>query len=183
MASASGIYCWKHIESGKRYIGQSNDVVRRFSDHKTMLNSCRHCNDHLQSAWIKYGKDGFEFSVIEYCPEEILDWREIEWIEKYESANRKYGYNILIGGHNSKHTEESKKKLSFARKGIVFSEDHKKKLSEAAKRRGISEETKKKMAEGRKGYPRSEQWKQRISNSLKVKNRKTVALGTVEDVS
>jgi len=73
--------------------------------------------------------------------------------------------------------------LLFLRKGIVFSEDHKKKLSEAAKRRGISEETKKKMAEGRKGYPRSEQWKQRISNSLKVKNRKTVALGTVEDVS
>jgi len=167
MASASGIYCWKHIKSGKRYIGQSIDVFRRMIEHRKLLRGNRHGNGYFQKAWLKYGENSFEFSVIEFCPKEILSWREEEWISKYQTTNSDFGYNRTTGGENPRHTEETKRiisicstgrkhsqdacqKISKARKGIVFSQEHKKKLSEAAKARGITKETRLKMIESAK---------------------------------
>jgi hypothetical protein len=61
-----------------------------------------------------------------------------------------------IGKHNS---EETRKKISDARKGIKFSEEHRRKLSEAKKGKlnphcgkHISEELRMKMSEGMKQY-------------------------------
>jgi len=146
MASASGIYCWTHIKSGKRYIGQSLDVFVRKVDHERGLNKNKHFNDHLQSAWKKYGKNCFEFSVLEFCPKEILNWREVEWINKYKSTDRNYGYNYFSGGEIRKHTQETKRKISqiqigrkqsaesnikrsIALKGRIKSQEHRYKLS------------------------------------------------------
>jgi group I intron endonuclease len=194
---SSGIYCWKHIKSGKRYIGQSLDVLRRMSSHRTRLRGGYHDNNHLQRAWVKYGENGFEFSVIEYCPEELLAWREEEWIEKYQATDQKCGYNLTTGGEKPKHSEETKKiiaitstgrkhsddackKISEARKGIIFSEEHKAKLSEAAKARGISKETRHKMSESRIGKKFSEE---RVENLRKAwQKRKNIALKTIVTV-
>jgi len=167
MASASGIYCWKHIKSGKRYIGQAKNVITRMSSHRTRLRGNYHENEHFQRAWLKYGENAFEFSIIEFCPEEILSWKEEEWISKYQTTNSDFGYNRTTGGENPRQTEEIKRiisicstgrkhsqdacqKISKARKGIVFSQEHKKKLSEAAKARGITKETRLKMIESAK---------------------------------
>jgi hypothetical protein len=150
MASASGIYCWKHIESGKRYIGQAVNVLKRMSSHRTRLRGKYHDNEYFQKAWSKYGESAFEFSVIEFCPEEVLSWKEKEWISKYKVTDPNSGYNLTTGGENPKHSEETKRiiaicstgrkhsedscqKISKARKGMVFEEKHKNNLSCAAK--------------------------------------------------
>ena len=71
-------------------------------------------------------------------------------------------------------SEEHKKKVSEARKGIPLSEKHRKKISEALKGRMHSEETKRKLSEAKKGenHPNygkslSEETKRKMSESHK----------------
>jgi hypothetical protein len=77
------------------------------------------------------------------------------------------------------HSEESKIKMSLARKGTKLSEEHKRKISEAQKGRKphlLTEETKRKISEARKGRknphlgtPRTEESKRKNSESHKGK--------------
>jgi len=192
MASASGIYCWKHIKSGKRYIGQSIDVLKRLLSHKTLLNNGRHYNNHLQYAWSKYGEGSFDFSIIEYCPQEILNWREVEWIEKHKSMDSEFGYNLSSGGSNGKSvSEETKKKQSELRKGLLVgsrngmfgknhSEETRKKISENRSGIATSEETKKKLSEKGKGRKFSEKHRENMVKAWKI--RKAVASNALETV-
>ena len=64
--------------------------------------------------------------------------------ESEHKSLHKKGNTYSLGKHLS---EETKKKLSEARKGKPKSEEHKKKLSEAAKGKHPSEESKKKISE------------------------------------
>lgn len=143
------------------------NMLKRMSSHRTRLRGKYHDNEHFQRAWSKYGESAFEFSVIEFCPEEILSWKEEDWISKYKVTDQNFGYNLTTGGENPKHSEETKRiiaicstgrkhsqdtcqKISKARKGIVFSVEHKKKLSDAAKARGITKATRIKMIQSGK---------------------------------
>lgn len=56
-----GIYCIENKINNKKYIGMSRDIKRRWSEHKTELNTHTHVNQYLQSSWGKYGKDNFDF--------------------------------------------------------------------------------------------------------------------------
>jgi hypothetical protein len=78
--------------------------------------------------------------------------------------------------HNKGRTfsEESKRKMSEAKKGKSgpnkgkhFSEEHKRKISEAKKGKHRSEETRKKMSEAKKGKHLSEETRKKISETLK----------------
>jgi len=152
MASASGIYCWKHIESGKRYIGQSNDMFRRRTEHKKLLKKHAHGNEYLQRAWDKYGENEFEFCVLEFCPKEMLGWKEIEWIEIHQTYQKNFGYNITLGGEAPKLSEETRRKISESSKGRKHSEETKQKLRDAWKKRPpIPAEVRKKMADAIRG--------------------------------
>ena len=55
------------------------------------------------------------------------------------------------GKPDRKHSEESKRKMSEAKKGKKFSDEHRRKLSEAIKGKKHSEETKRKLSEYNKG--------------------------------
>ena len=44
----------------------------------------------------KYGFDNFSSEVIEECPEELVNEREVYWISHFDSTNK--GYNIAVGG-------------------------------------------------------------------------------------
>ena len=152
MASSSGIYCWKHIESGKRYIGQSIDIFRRMAEHRKLLRGNRHGNGYFQKAWLKYGEDGFEFSVIEFCPQEVLSWKEEEWISKHQTTKKEFGYNGTAGGEAPKLTEEIKNKISKSHTGKKHSEGTRQKMRNAWEHRPpISFETRKKMADSIRG--------------------------------
>lgn len=174
-----GIYCIENKINNKKYIGQSEDIYKRFYIHKTVLNKGNHCNRYLQSAWKKYGESNFEFRILERDID-IVDrnQREIELIFEYETfTNKDKGYNLSIGGEELPnnwgrvHTEETKKNMSLAHLGKKSSEETKKKMGLAKTGQKYmlgkkhSEETKKKMslaAVGFTGRKHTEETKEKI---------------------
>lgn len=125
-----GIYCIENKINGKRYIGQSVNIYRRWSNHISVLNNNYHFNDHLQKAWVKYGEAAFVFSILEKCSKEDLNTREKYWIEHYDSFNS--GYNLTIGGDGtlgSICSEEKKAKISKAKIGKKLTEEQKQRVS------------------------------------------------------
>jgi group I intron endonuclease len=110
-----GIYIITNIINGKVYVGQSTDIRQRWWHHKYELNKQIHSNRHLQGAWNQYGKENFEFSILELCEENDLDNREIYWISEYNSKNPEFGYNLSDGGGGTRGTiltEEQKEYMS-----------------------------------------------------------------------
>lgn len=129
----SGIYSIVNIINNKIYIGSTCSNVgfdSRWSMHKTALNQNKHSNKHLQSAWNKYGKDNFEFRMIEECNDDVLIIREDSWINYYDSINRNKGYN-LINASRTICSDETRQKMSLSnklRKHIPCSEETKNKI-------------------------------------------------------
>lgn len=92
-----GIYCIYNSINNKIYIGKSINIYTRINQHVSLLNNkSKDENIHLINSWHKYGKDNFNYKVIEYLDvnEDLLKERELFWIELLKSDNRKYGYNI-----------------------------------------------------------------------------------------
>lgn len=113
-----GIYKIENKVNGKIYVGQSIDIDTRWYNHRNELNGNRHCNEHLQNAWNKYGENSFEFIIIEECTLDNIDEREIYWIDYYNSMDPGYGYNMTAGGqgrHGYSWSEEYKEYLSSVR--------------------------------------------------------------------
>jgi group I intron endonuclease len=93
----SGIYLIRNLISGKVYIGKAKCIYKRIKQHVISLNKRvrSHENDHLISSWHKYGRNSFEYVVLEYLPlnESLISEKEIFYIDKYKSLNPKNGYN------------------------------------------------------------------------------------------
>lgn len=110
-----GIYCIENIKNRKKYIGQSQDCMRRMQSHKNMLRKNTHSCIHLQHAWNNNGEVSFEFYMIEECYLDQLNEKEIHYISELNSHSSKNGYNISWGGdanmRGRKHTEEAKEKI------------------------------------------------------------------------
>lgn len=92
----SGIYLIKNKANSKCYVGQSQNIYRRIHDHLRKLSQNKHHNHHLQKEWNKYGRDTFEFSVLELCDISLLDEKEIYYIAYHNAF--KDGYNYDEGG-------------------------------------------------------------------------------------
>jgi group I intron endonuclease len=93
-----GIYAIEHVDSGKRYVGQAQDVRKRWDNHLTVLRHGKHRNAHLQSAWSKHSESAFKFVVLEECETSELDAREQAWIDALESVRNGYNLSPTAGG-------------------------------------------------------------------------------------
>lgn len=100
-----GIYKITKKENGKSYIGQSNDIERRFSEHKTKTDI------PIEIAIKKYGIDAFNFEIVEECSLEQLDERERYWIAYYNTY-KGFGYNCSEGGGNNRGENNGRTKLT-----------------------------------------------------------------------
>lgn len=89
-----GIYKITNLTNNKIYIGQTNDIARRFIEHKRKGEASR---IPLDVAIKKYGEENFSFEIIEECTIEELDEKEEYWIKYYDSKNN--GYNCTDGGN------------------------------------------------------------------------------------
>lgn len=87
----------------KVYIGQTNNLKKRWNEHKRLGNSNnsskKSINSKLYSAMKKYGVENFTIEVIEE-PTENYNEREKYWIKYYHSNERDKGYNIASGGED-----------------------------------------------------------------------------------
>ena len=136
----------------------------------------------IRKAEKKYGKENFTKDYLAFCDtEEKLNWFEKFYIKKFNA--REVGYNLTDGGDGHLGfimTEETKQKLSEAKKGKTFSEETKQKISDAKKGKTLSEEHKQKISEAIKkqlvekwvpfkGKHHSLESRQKISDSMKGK--------------
>lgn len=77
----SGIYCIRHVSSGRMYVGSSVNIKARWRAHRHRLFQGEHANRHMQNLWNRDGRDSFTFAVLEYCEADDLLRREEAWIE------------------------------------------------------------------------------------------------------
>lgn len=113
----SGIYMIYCVLTKKAYIGQSTNMYRRMIEHRasfTNQQSTKNLNTNLQNDWITYGRNFFIFLVLEYCSQENLISRERYYIE---NINKDSLYNHINFWTGKKHSEDSKKRISFKNKG------------------------------------------------------------------
>ncbi|MBK6447838.1 GIY-YIG nuclease family protein [Candidatus Brachybacter algidus] len=130
----SGIYCIENLIDSKKYIGSTTNFQKRYSKHLFELKNEIHSSHHLQQAYLKYGASNFRFDIIELFDKEIPDFEEIllklenQYIEKNESNNKKYGYNLRISAFSNygiKHSLSAKTRI----KGKKLSASTKEKMS------------------------------------------------------
>lgn len=127
----SGIYCIQNILNGKTLVGQTSlPFRRRWIIHIKSLLKGTHENPHLQYAFNKYTPTAFRFRVLEEINDNLND-REVWWMKHMASQNPSSGYNIRDGGSHGKMSDDSKRKMSLARRGKCLSEEHKRHLSES----------------------------------------------------
>lgn len=186
--------------SGKSYIGQTTRTLRQRKNQHYRDAFKEKSNSKFSSAIRKY-KDSLKWEILEESiSKNLLNEKEREYVAKFDSYFN--GYNCTPGGNQpgefSKDTvermikaklrgashpffgkprsEETKRKISEANKGMKYPEEVRKKRSERL--RGIkpicnffgkkhSEETKKRISETHLGKSLSENVKHKISESKK----------------
>ena len=115
------IYSILNQHNGKQYVGQTNNLLQRKKEHLSSLRRNCHYNPHLQRAYNIYGETALLFKVLEKveCASRLVE-RENYYIQLYETADKRKGYNMCpVAGSmlGYKHTKESREKLSKAKKG------------------------------------------------------------------
>lgn len=81
--------------NNKKYIGQTNNLKRRFQEH---LHDKRK-NHPIHEALVKYGKENFDYEILYYGKNYNVE--EKKWIKYYNTQNKNFGYNIVEGGQDS----------------------------------------------------------------------------------
>ena len=166
--------------SKKVYIGQSVNIHKRCKRYSIL--DCKE-QVKLYRSLLKYGFFNHTFEVITTADNDNLNKIERYYQELYNSVES--GLNCVYvsdGNSNGTHTEETKRKISKALKGRVFSKEHRAKIGASKKnqvlseahlkafsRKGFkhSEETKLKMSIKRKGVKKPEGFGVKISKALK----------------
>jgi len=100
----------------KNYIGQTNNLKRRFHTHKTVSKNLKY-NTPVYNAIRKYGWNNIKIKNLMRCQPEDIDDLERFYIKKFKTLNHKYGYNLDSGGvFNKKHSKSTRLKISQANK-------------------------------------------------------------------
>lgn len=91
------IYIIRNTVNRKVYIGQTRtSVEQRWREH---LRHAQYGDQVINKAMRKYGTDKFYIETLEICSLELLDYREMYYIDLYDSTNKSKGYNVSIGGN------------------------------------------------------------------------------------
>jgi len=120
-----GIYCIYCTKNKKKYIGSSNNISRRFNNHRIELINNKHINSHLQNAFNKYGEPAFIFSILEECKLMNLLKREQFYLDCYNTFNPKKGFNLSSTADRVTHTEEAKRRIGIVNKGNHYAKGYK----------------------------------------------------------
>lgn len=114
---AIGIYKIENKINGKIYIGSSVNLSKRKERHFRNLKNNIHENFHLQNAYNKYGKNGFEFIIVKRTSRDNMLVEEQKLLDKYAGTSNCYNILLIAG--------------SPFMKGRIKSEEHRRKLSAA----------------------------------------------------
>ena len=192
------IYSITNIIDNKKYVGSAVDYNVRRIRHLSNLRCNRHHSSYLQNSFNKHGETNFIFDILEIV-DDISKLIEVEqkWIDDIKPE-----FNMtLIAGLNShlgvKRSDETKKKMSQVRVGMVFTQTHKDNISKSKKGvsingtnmnkdkigKSLSAEQKNKIKLSNQGKIVSEETKKKISETLKKKNLVSAVAIRVEKYS
>lgn len=156
----TGVYAIVNLVNGKKYVGSAAESFnRRIGSHRRELNKNKHHSRHLQSAWNTYGQDAFEVRIQETTTPELAVAVEQTFIDAWKTADPRFGYNTSPTAGNCRgmsHTEETKARMSAAKKGKPLSEKTKARMSVVRKGKKMkprSDETRARVAAARRGRP------------------------------
>lgn len=141
--------------TSKIYIGQSVNILRRFSVHKRNNNIKK--QPRLYGSFAKYGVENHSFEIIELCEVNQLCERERYWQDFYNAIGVN-GLNCCLQKTNDKNyvtSYEVRKKISDLAKGRKHTDETKLKLSVKHKGKKLSKEHVEKIVlklKGRKGH-------------------------------
>jgi group I intron endonuclease len=181
-----GIYKITNTITNEFYIGQSNDIERRFMEHRSPKN-LREGKSLVALAMNEYGLNSFLFEVIEECEEAQLSDIERYYIKKLnpEYNQKENGYSVpsdvresirqSLKVHWANLSEDQKQKiiqnnLTGPSKGHTVSEETRHKLRVANIGKKLSPEHRKHISEGLKGKPRDNSSKCKSVEMLDVTN-------------
>uniref|UniRef100_A0A6C0KFN7 GIY-YIG domain-containing protein n=1 Tax=viral metagenome TaxID=1070528 RepID=A0A6C0KFN7_9ZZZZ len=140
------IYRIVNTINSKEYYGQSTQPLKRWSRHKA--NAKHNITGPLYSAIRMYGIDNFKFEIVCQCQTlQELNSKEEELIKLHNSCCPN-GYNIMKGGDNREHSEETRDKIRktlSGRKCGPPSLERKKNISASLIGHKVSDETKNKL--------------------------------------
>ena len=152
----SGIYKITCTVTGKFYIGSAKDIRHRLARHKSDLGRNVHHNTLLQRAVNKYGKDVFEFEILEFVDNiESLIQREQHYLDTLNPCDINIGFNLVAKAGltpSGPLSEETKAKISKTLTGRKHTEETKLKMSEAHKGKKLPEEHYNKWQAGKARY-------------------------------
>jgi len=120
------------------YVGQTiKTTEKRWKEHLDTAFKNK-CNFIFYNAIRKYGKDNFEFQILNSSGQTVdeLNLLEIKYILEYKTFHTKDSsgcYNLTTGGSQCEFSELTKKKISRALKNKPKSEEHKRKMSNCMK--------------------------------------------------
>lgn len=140
------VYKTTNLINGKIYVGQDLHNKPKYLGSGKIF----------KLALKKYGKNNFKKEILEYCTsKDDLNEKEIFWIKKLNSRDRKIGYNITTGGvfgdiSTHPNIDEIRKKISIANKGKKRSDKTKKLISAGLMNHKVSNITKNKISKTRK---------------------------------
>lgn len=107
------VYVHTNKTNGKRYVGITGMALKKRWKRGSEYKGSPHFYNSIQ----KYGWDGFTHYILDDgLTKEEACAMEQEYIAKYKTQDRRYGYNVTSGGEHCTHNEESRKKNSEARK-------------------------------------------------------------------
>ena len=169
------IYLIKNKANGKCYVGQTTQKLKtRIAKHVNAANNGS--TQLIHKAMRKYGIDSFDITILENCDNKDLDRLENKMIKTYRGMVPS-GYNLKGGGHSSRYSKESRKKMSLAHKGIPLSEEHKRRISQSCKGnigpwkgKKFSKAHRENISKGNSGKKFTEETKLKISKALTGKN-------------
>lgn len=174
------IYVITNIVNDKQYVGQAINKNKRWRDHRIMLKAGKHSNEHLQSAYNKYGSENFIYTVLEIINaitdiNEVLTEREQYWINALNCVDPN-GYNLNPAAGSAlgfKHSEETKLKWSIQRKGKKRSAEFSLVISKSWETRIVSDEAKSNMSLAHMGKTQSDTTKAKRSAIMKGNKNNT----------
>jgi group I intron endonuclease len=131
ITNKAGVYRILNLLDGKCYIGSSKHVCTRLREHERKLERGIHRNTYLQNAYNKYGHV-FLFYIIEFYEEEIIRTKEQEYMDRYQSYDRKFGYNLdkLASNASLKMSDETKEKMRARAKARPDNRERAKKMQQ-----------------------------------------------------
>lgn len=117
-----GVYAIVNRVNGKKIIGSSQDIHRRWSHYKSTLLKGKYQNKGLQDDFTEFGLDNFEFIILEECTrKKDLSIREKHWIDANWDSGLLYNLNKVNSTHKKvrrgKEAANHKRKFSELNSG------------------------------------------------------------------